>query len=70
MLDMFFKPTSVAIVGASENPAKLGNRILANVINGGYKGQIYPINPTNKRGGKELIPWLEFQLNPKTKMGA
>lgn len=48
MLDMFFNPCSVAIVGASENPMKLGNRILANVINGGYKGQIYPINPTAK----------------------
>lgn len=48
MLDMFFNPRSVAIVGASENPMKLGNRILANVINGGYKGQIYPINPTAK----------------------
>jgi acetyl coenzyme A synthetase (ADP forming)-like protein len=48
MLDMFFRPASVAVVGASENPAKLGNRILANIIDGGYKGQIYPINPTAK----------------------
>lgn len=46
MLDMFFNPSSVAIVGASENPKKLGHRILVNVMNDGYKGAIYPINPT------------------------
>jgi len=46
MLDMFFSPASVAVIGASENPKKLGHRILLNVVNGGYKGAIYPINPT------------------------
>ncbi len=46
MLDMFFNPSSVAIIGASENPKKLGHRILVNVMNDGYKGPIYPINPT------------------------
>ena len=48
MLDMFFNPGSVAVIGASENPKKLGHRILLNVVNGGYKGAIYPINPTAK----------------------
>ncbi|MCE5258453.1 MAG: acetate--CoA ligase family protein [Chloroflexi bacterium] len=46
MLDMFFNPSSVAVIGASENPKKLGHRILVNVMNDGYKGPIYPINPT------------------------
>ena len=45
MLDMFFNPQSVAIVGASENPQKLGHQVLANVIYSGFKGPIYPINP-------------------------
>src|SRR5512138_2997587 len=46
MLDMFFSPNAVAVIGASENPKKLGHRILLNVVNSGYKGAIYPINPT------------------------
>ncbi len=45
MLDMFFNPRSIAIIGASESPEKLGHRVLANVLDSGYKGQVYPINP-------------------------
>ncbi len=45
MLDAFFKPKAVAIIGASTEPAKLGYTVLANVIESGYKGNIYPINP-------------------------
>ncbi|MCK9265958.1 acetate--CoA ligase family protein [bacterium] len=45
MLNQFFNPSSVALVGASSNTSKLGYRILKNLIDGGYKGAIYPINP-------------------------
>lgn len=45
MLEAFFKPSSVAIVGASTSPGKLGYTVLANVIESGFKGNIYPINP-------------------------
>ncbi len=45
MLETFFSPQSVAIVGASKDPAKLGNVVLRNAIEGGYKGRLYPINP-------------------------
>ncbi len=45
MLEGFFKPNAVAIVGASTKPGKLGYSVLANVIESGYKGNIYPINP-------------------------
>ena len=37
---------SVAVVGASSNPAKLGHIILRNILQGGFLGQVYPINPT------------------------
>jgi acetyl coenzyme A synthetase (ADP forming)-like protein len=43
-LDKFFNPESVAIVGASRSPGKLGYTILEN-IKSSFKGQIYPINP-------------------------
>lgn len=41
----FFNPDSVAILGASEDTTKLGGMLLKNMINAGYKGKLYPINP-------------------------
>jgi acetyl coenzyme A synthetase (ADP forming)-like protein len=51
MLDSLFDPKSVAVIGASRNPAKLGHGILKNIIDGGYGGGIYPINP----GAEEIL---------------
>jgi acetyltransferase len=45
MLESFFSPQSVAIIGASRDPEKLGYAVLANLVNGGYPGQLYPVNP-------------------------
>ncbi len=45
MLDMFFNPQAVAIIGASRTPGKLGHDVLRNVIQHGYQGAVYPINP-------------------------
>jgi acetyl coenzyme A synthetase (ADP forming)-like protein len=46
MLEMFTEPRGVAVVGASTSPEKLGYQVLNNVIQYGYEGAIYPINPT------------------------
>jgi acyl-CoA synthetase (NDP forming) len=47
MLEEFFNPKSVAVIGASTSPEKLGYAVLDNLVNGGYLdvGKIYPINP-------------------------
>ena len=45
MLDMFFNPQSVAVVGASRDPDKLGYGVLHNIMQYGYAGRVYPINP-------------------------
>ncbi len=45
MLEAFFNPRSVAVIGASRSKEKLGHGVLANLIEYGYPGQIYPINP-------------------------
>ena len=45
MLETFFRPQSVAIIGASREPEKLGYAVLANLQEGGYEGQLYPVNP-------------------------
>jgi acetyl coenzyme A synthetase (ADP forming)-like protein len=39
------KPRAVAVVGASDADGKIGNSVMKNLINGGYPGEIYPINP-------------------------
>jgi acetyl coenzyme A synthetase (ADP forming)-like protein len=41
----FFQPRSVAIVGASRNPANIGHRIVRQLLAAGYRGALYPINP-------------------------
>ncbi|MFH1938557.1 MAG: CoA-binding protein [bacterium] len=52
-LDKIFKAKSIAVVGASSNPEKTGHIIMKNVIDGGFKGRIYPINPK----GSEILGW-------------
>ena len=42
-----FNPRSVAIIGASRTPGKVGNIITKNLIESGYKGNIYPVNPNS-----------------------
>ncbi|MBP8666666.1 MAG: acetate--CoA ligase family protein [Syntrophaceae bacterium] len=44
----FFQPSSMAVIGASRSPGKGGNIILRNLQKAGFKGALYPINPTVK----------------------
>jgi acetyl coenzyme A synthetase (ADP forming)-like protein len=44
-LESVFNARSVAVVGASANPEKTGHVILKNIIEGGFAGRIYPVNP-------------------------
>jgi acetyl coenzyme A synthetase (ADP forming)-like protein len=39
------QPKALAVIGASSENGKIGNSVMKNLINGGYKGQIYPIHP-------------------------
>jgi acetyl coenzyme A synthetase (ADP forming)-like protein len=47
-LQSFFTPQGVAIIGASSNPGKLSHGILKNLLQYGYQGGIYPVNPSYK----------------------
>ncbi|MFA5000376.1 MAG: acetate--CoA ligase family protein [Patescibacteria group bacterium] len=48
-LNHFFRPKAVAIVGASNDSAKIGRQVLDNIIKGGFKGKVYPINLKEKK---------------------
>jgi acyl-CoA synthetase (NDP forming) len=47
-LNKAMAPASVAVVGASSNPLKLGHMVLKTLIDAGFEGKIYPINPAAK----------------------
>ena len=42
-ISFFFNPKSIAVIGASGTEGKVGNTVLKNIINSGYKGKIFPI---------------------------
>lgn len=44
-MEKFFTPSSVALVGASATPGKIGNSVLDSIAKHDYKGKVYPINP-------------------------
>jgi len=48
-LNAFFKARSVAVIGASSKPGKIGHEILRNLALYEYKGRVYPINPKADR---------------------
>lgn len=45
LLDRIFKPKSIAVIGASATPGKIGYTVLEKLLQGNYEGKIYPINP-------------------------
>jgi acyl-CoA synthetase (NDP forming) len=47
-MDTLFNPRSVAVIGASEKPTKLGFHVMKSLTQGGFPGRITPVNPTSK----------------------
>lgn len=48
-LDPFFHPETVAIIGASATPGKIGHTLVANMLSGNFSGKLFPVNP---KGGE------------------
>ncbi len=60
LLEKFFNPKSIAIVGASQKKGKVGYEILANLIKGGFPGTLYPVNQkSDEIEGLKCYPDLE-----------
>jgi acetyl coenzyme A synthetase (ADP forming)-like protein len=51
VLEAFYCPTSVAVIGASQDDAKLGHAVFKNLLECGYQGKVYPVNT---KGGEIL----------------
>lgn len=50
-MNRIMKPKAIAVIGASNEAGKIGNSVMKNLINGGYKGKIYPVTP---KGGEVM----------------
>jgi acetyltransferase len=48
-LDKIFRPNSIAVIGASEKNGSIGTILMRNLIEGGFPGSIYPINPNHSK---------------------
>ena len=53
-LQAFFYPQTVAVIGASDKPGKVGHTVVANMLGAGYAGRLIPVNP--KAGTIEGLP--------------
>ncbi|MEG6552651.1 CoA-binding protein, partial [Desulfocurvibacter africanus] len=53
-LQALFSPQSVAVIGASATPGKIGHTVLKNMIDAGFPGRLIPVNP--KGGEIEGLP--------------
>jgi len=51
-LDKIFQPKSITFVGASERKGRVGAALMHNLIERGFSGQIFPINPNHTKIGK------------------
>jgi len=59
-MEKFFTPASVALVGASATPGKVGNSVLDSLAKHDYKGTVYPINPKSEEIlGVKCYPSIE-----------
>ena len=58
-METMFNPRSVAVIGASDNPGKLGSHVMRSLTEGKYPGRIYPVNPgKNEMFGIKTYPSL------------
>ncbi|WP_245605469.1 acetate--CoA ligase alpha subunit [Thermodesulfobacterium hydrogeniphilum] len=48
LLNFIFNPETIAVIGASEDEKKIGHVVLKNLVQQGYKGKVYPVNPKRK----------------------
>ncbi len=48
-LSSLFEPKSIAIIGASETPNSIGATLVANMLDGGYKGKLFFVNPRHEK---------------------
>lgn len=54
-LDALFRPKSVAVIGASERPGSTGAMVWSRVLEGGFEGPVWPVNPKYSMLGSHAV---------------
>jgi len=62
-LDKLFKPKTIAVIGASNSKGSVGKAFMDNLVDGGYRGKVFPVSIKRKRV-KKLV--LEIQVKKLT----
>ena len=60
-LDALFRPRSIAILGASTDPTRIGGRPVYGLRIAGFAGNVYPVNPKYTEGGNVSGHFLGVQ---------
>ncbi len=64
-LGRLFHPSSIAVIGASDQPGRIGMALMKNLIEGGYKGNLFPVNPKYQQiMGRAVIPAIDNLREP------
>ena len=64
-LAAIFEPRSVAVVGASADPSRIGGRPIAYALRAGFKGRLFPVNPNRDEiQGLKAYPTIEAIPEP------
>src|SRR3954466_15984714 len=62
-LEALFRPASLAVIGASDRPGSVGAVVLHNVKNGGFKGEVWPVNRRHDTGDGQRA-WQHVETLP------
>src|SRR5262245_35865972 len=62
-LDAIFRPRSVAVIGASRRPGSIGAAIFRNLLEHGFEGPVYPVNPS-ARVVQSVLAWPSISAIP------
>ena len=63
-LDPILRPGSIAVVGAARRPGTIGHQIVANLVERGFTGSVYPVNPT-ARSVNAIHAWPDVHSIPE-----
>ncbi|ADW18264.1 CoA-binding domain protein [Desulfobulbus propionicus DSM 2032] len=66
-MEQFFDPQSIAVIGANDKPNAIGSALMDNIIQGGFRGTVIPINPHHEtvRGLKAYATITEVEPAPE-----
>lgn len=58
--EKIFNPRTIAVIGATDRPGSVGAKVTNNLLEDGFTGEVYPVNPNHKQvHGRDCVPSVE-----------